>query len=82
VRARVAGAQLAGERLAGLIAIGEYRSKPVATYQRACRLILLGYAVISVDFRSFVNRSAAPASPGHPRGRGHRAAHPASRAWS
>jgi len=44
VRARVAGSQLTGQRLAGLIRVGEQRVKAIAALERARRPVLLGMA--------------------------------------
>src|SRR5436305_11816916 len=44
VRTRVAGAKLTGQRLPGLIAIGQQRVKPKAALARPRRALLLGIA--------------------------------------
>ena len=62
VRAGVAGPQLAAQRLAGLVRVGQHRVKPVAALERAGRALLLGMAPISVASRSIVSRAGAPAS--------------------
>ena len=62
VRAGVAGAQLAGQRLTGLIGVGQHRVKAVAALEGRPAPSFSEWLPISVASRSIVKRSGAPAS--------------------